>query len=196
MTDEPGNDKRINALPKKTEREQFNAIFKQYYPRLLAYAGIFVDEDTAKDIVQDLMVYFWDKSDTLTIHTSLESYFFKAVYQRCLNHLKHDKVKEGYLHAQLLEDIKAGYYDPDSNQVIREIFSTELRQILQDAIETLPPKCREAFTKSYIEGMPTTDIASELNISERTAETHIYNALKHLRVVLKDKVYVLLILGI
>jgi RNA polymerase sigma-70 factor (ECF subfamily) len=196
MIDDQGNDKRVNVLPKKADRDQYNTIFKQYYPRLLAYAGLFVDEDTAKDIVQDLMVYLWDKSDTLTIHTSLESYLFKSVYQRCLNTLKHNRVQEGYLHAQLLNDIEAGYYDPDRNQVIREIFSTELRQILQTAIESLPPKCREAFTKSYIEGMHTNEIAAELNITERTAETHIYNALKHLRVMLKDKVYVLLILGI
>lgn len=189
----PGKD---HVIPDKKEREEFNALFRQYYPRLLAYAGLFLDEEFAKDIVQDLMVYLWEKSDTLIIHTSLESYLFRAVYQRCLNIIRHKKIKDTYCHHKLIcSESEAEYYDPDRNQVITQIFSKELRKILDDAIESLPPRCREVFIKSYIEGMHTHEIAIALNISERTAETHIYSALKQLREKLKDKVYVLMLLG-
>lgn len=189
----PGTD---NTIPDKRDREKYNALFRRYYPRLLAYAGLFLDEDAAKDIVQDLMVYLWEKSDTIVIHTSLESYLFRAVYQKCLNIIRHKKIKDSYSQGRIVcQENEAEYYDPDRNQVIRQIFSKELKKILDEAIESLPPRCREVFIKSYIEGKHTHEIAVELNITERTAETHIYAALKQLREKLKDKVYVLMLLG-
>ncbi len=187
----------INILPVKSDRDKFNTLFRQYYPQLLAYAGIFLDEDSAKDIVQDLMVYLWEKSDQINIHTSLESYLFRAVYQRCLNAIKHKRIKETYSQKKsAFQETEIEFYDPDRNQVIKEIFSKELRKMLDDAIETLPPRCREVFIKSYIEGLHTTEIATALQITERTAETHIYTALKHLRDKLKDKAFILFLLGI
>ena len=190
----PGTD---NTIPDKRDREKYNAIFRHYYPRLLAYAGLFLDEDAAKDIVQDLMVYIWEKSDTIVIHTSLESYLFRAVYQRCLNNIRHKKITDSYSQGRIaLQEKEAEYYDPDRNQIIRQIFSRELKKMLDEAIETLPPRCREVFIKSYLEGKHTQEIAVELNITERTAETNIYAALKQLREKLRDKVYVLMLLGL
>jgi RNA polymerase sigma-70 factor (ECF subfamily) len=183
-----------NKLPAKSERDRFTQIFRFYYPRLVAYGELFLDKESVRDIVQDLMVYIWDHADTLEIRTSLESYLFKSVYLRCLNRIKQEKVQQGYRQQEMVQfsDHEASYYNPDQNETILKIFSTELRQEIDEAINELPPKCKEAFIDSYIHEMSTREIAEKLNISERTVESHVYHALKHLRIKLKDKLYLLL----
>jgi RNA polymerase sigma-70 factor (ECF subfamily) len=76
-------------------------------------------------------------------------------------------------------------YNPDNDPVIRKLYSEELGFILNDAIETLPKRCREVFILSHIEGISNKRIAEILGISLSTVENHIYNALKSLRNKLK-----------
>lgn len=67
----------------------------------------------------------------------------------------------------------------EENQLIVELF---------DEIEKLPLKCREVFKLNRFERLKYREIALKLNISERTVENHIANALKLLReAMLKDK---------
>lgn len=179
-------------LPSKNDREAYNALFRNYFARLLAYAELFTDKENARDIVQDLMVYLWDHSDKISIHTSLEAYLFRSVYRRCLNHLQHEKViRQHSDKTTSLYENEYRYYDPESNPVIVKIFSQELHREIEEAIASLPDKCRQAFISSYIDGLKTKEIAAILNITERTAETHIYHALKVLRSKLKDKFFLI-----
>ena len=43
-----------------------------------------------------------------------------------------------------------------------------MRKNLEDAITSLPPKCREVFMMSYIEDLPNKDISARLGISLST----------------------------
>jgi len=76
-------------------------------------------------------------------------------------------------------------YDPDNDPVIRKLYSEDLSYLLNDAIDSLPKRCREVFILSHIEGIPNRRIADILGISLSTVENHIYNALKILRSKLK-----------
>ena len=69
-----------------------------------------------------------------------------------------------------------------------------INNIIANAIDKLPERCREIFLKSRIEGMKYREIAEELNISANTVENHIAIALKKLRVELKDYLPLLLFL--
>ena len=45
----------------------------------------------------------------------------------------------------------------------------------------MPPKCREVFRMSKLQRMKYKEIASRLNISEKTVENHIGKAIKIIR---------------
>ena len=74
--------------------------------------------------------------------------------------------------------------------------ASELQDKIKNSIEILPDKCREIFMMSRMRGMKNEEIASELNLSKRTVESQISNALKVLRVELKDYTGLLILLGI
>lgn len=183
-------------LPAKGDKESFDSFFKKYYPRLTAYACLFLEQQASEDTVQDLFLHLWENSGKIKIHTSLEAYLFKAVHQRCLNQIKLRKNHD--YHHKLIEDYIADFetrlFDPDTNESIRKLFMEDLKHDIKVAIDSLPEKCREVFMLSYIYDLKNKEIAEVLGITLSTVENHIYNALKTLRKKLSKYATILAIL--
>lgn len=79
---------------KKGDNQAFEFLFKTYYPRLRGYAIRFVEDDeTARDIIQECFMRFWEKRELLTA-VSVTSLLFAMVRNGCLNYLKHLSIVE------------------------------------------------------------------------------------------------------
>ena len=178
--------------PFKIEIEAFTSLFKIHYPPLKAYACLFVDNETAEDIVQEVFIYIWENKGTIAIHTSIKAYLFKSTYTRCLNYLNRQKMITTNRRQieQELKDYEASFFDPDKNEIIRKLYMNDLRDEINKAIESLPQKCREVFTLSYIMDMKNKEIGKFLDISVSTVEKHINYALKVLRQLLQKNIIV------
>ena len=48
------------------DRELFDSLIQEYYPRLMGYACILLDDETARDVVQDVFLYVWEHRSRLT----------------------------------------------------------------------------------------------------------------------------------
>jgi len=172
------------------DRKSFEILFHFYYPGLVVYSSQFaIDRMESEEIVQDFFVKFWQRHHQILLTDSLKGYFFSSVKNRCFNYLKHKKVKQKYLVALGKQSENHMVYDPDL------YIASELQLKIKCAIDHLPDKCREVFNMSRIHGIKNEEIASELNISKRTVETHITHAIKQLREELKDYLSLLVLLG-
>lgn len=169
-------------LPNRDDDEKIDTLFRDFYPRLTTYACLFVEPAEAEDIVQDIFIYIWEH-DELIIHTSLKSYLFKSVYLRCLNQIKQKKNRrhQHKLIEEYLFEAETRFFDPEKNGVIRDLLMNELGEKINEAIDSLPEKCRETFMLSYIYDLKNKEISEMLGVSLSTVENHIYNALKVLR---------------
>lgn len=169
--------------------EAFDEVFRRCYPSLLAYASQIVDARDAEDVVQDVFVWIWSHRNYLPTAlggSALRYYLLKSVYNGCLNKKRRtdvDSTSREWFSRRMEQAYTS--YNPDNDPVIRKLYSEELGFILNDAIETLPKRCREVFILSHIEGISNKRIAEILGISLSTVENHIYNALKSLRNKLK-----------
>ena len=78
-----------------------------------------------------------------------------------------------------MENLKLNQESSEDLEAIIEKGELEARifQIISD----LPPRCQDIFKKSRVNGMKNSEIAKHLDISIRTVETQISNALKILR---------------
>ena len=176
---------------KNGDQTAFELIFHFYYPGLVIYSAQFLkDRAEAEEVVQDFFVRLWQKHQHLIPADSLKNYLFSSVRNGSLNVLKHKKIEEKYLKEML--DLTAHHlaYDPDLYVV------SELQEKIKSGIDGLPGQCRKIFIMNRIQGIKNEDIALELEISKRTVETQISKALKLLRVLLKDYVSLLFLLGI
>jgi len=82
----------------------------------------------------------------------------------------------------------------DSFSIVDEIDAAELKKKIDNLISSLPPKCREVFIKSRLEGKSHAEVAEELSISKKTIENHMTKALRLLRDGLKDRELMLFVL--
>ena len=150
-------------------------LFQEYYRPLAVFANKYLNDlDSSRELVQDLFVSLYESRKSVIITTSLKSYLYQAVRNRCLNHLKRRDVRRVYQKHSSLEQ--------DATESLDErISANELEYEIFRIIYHLTPKCREVFIMSRVKGLKNQEIAGTLNISIRTVETHISNALKTLR---------------
>jgi RNA polymerase sigma-70 factor (ECF subfamily) len=174
-------EKYLIAGLKSKDRKVFDYLFNYYYSGLCAYSLKFIsDKSIVEDIIQDFFVALWIKSNQLNINTSLRSYLFTSVKNRCFNYLKHNKVHEKFNLYSL--HVLGNAENSNYNRYVE----SELKEAINSAIEKLPPRCREIFELSRFKGLKNQEIAGQLNISKRTVELQISLALRTLRVELRD----------
>ena len=157
----------------------FDILFIRYYPLLCAYAKQFVDFDDGQEIVQDVMVWFWENSSMQVIESSPKNYLFRAVKNRCLTLINRNELKQRVV-SSMYENQQSQYEDPDFYIV------EELTRNIENALSRLPETYREAFEMNRFQSMTYNEIAEKLNVSSKTVDYRIQQALKLLRVELKD----------
>ncbi len=153
----------------------YEHLFKEFYQPLTVFAKGYVEDlESGKEIVQDLFVHLYEKRKTLVITTSIKSYLYQSVRNRCLNHLKHQQVQKMH-HDRMKPELDV------SDNLEDKIRETELEHMVSKVVDQLPPQCRRIFNMSRVSGFSNGEIAEKLQISKRTVETQISNALKVLR---------------
>jgi RNA polymerase sigma-70 factor (family 1) len=153
----------------------YDKLFKEFYRPLTAFANSYVqDLETAKEIVQDFFVHLYEIRKTLVITTSVKSYLYQSVRNRCLNQIKHQKVQK--MHYDQIQSEQNFSEDLED-----KIIETELEHMIFKVVDQLPPRCKRIFNMSRVSGLSNAEIAEQLQISKRTVETQISNALKVLR---------------
>lgn len=173
----------------------FRSVFDSYYPGLLRFVKEYVkDNQDAEDIMQNVFLILWEKRNFLKSDTNLNAYLFTLAKSQCLNYLKHLKVVDKYVNVQQSEyqENYLNYYAIDKFEP-EQIDIESLELMVEKAINDLPEQCRKVFELSRYEGLKYKEIAQRMGISVKTVESHMANALKTLRLVLKDSFLIWLV---
>ena len=180
-------DSELQVRVKNKDSQAFEILFDRYWKHLYSFAmRIYKDEDVCQDIVQEIFISFWEKHAQETI-LNLEAYLLRAVKYRVANHIR--DLKFDSTHLQILESIPYPF-ETDKDLIYQDFEDTILSEI-----EKLPPKCRNVFMMSRFEAFSNSDIAKKLNISERTVEKHISDAVKFLKLNINTTQITVLVTG-
>ena len=178
------NDFLLSAV-QRGDQKAFDTLFRRYYPMLCAYGHRFVELEDAEEIVEDSFLWIWENRETLVIESSLNSYLFKMVYRRALNKLAHIDATQR-ADTRFYEEMQEMLQDTDYYQI------EELAKRIEDAVAALPESYREAFVMHRFRDMSYKEIAETLGVSPKTIDYRIQQALKQLRMDLKDYLPLLL----
>jgi RNA polymerase sigma-70 factor (ECF subfamily) len=166
---------------RKQDKVIFDFVFNYYYSGLCAFSMRFLnDREATEDLVQDFFVFLWSEGSRLQVNTSLKSYLFTAIKNRCLDTQRHTSVRERYTNYFLSHSSEI---DDSAEFMFAE---SELRAVIQLSIEKLTPRCREIYEMNRVKGFTNQAISEKLNISKRTVELQISIALKIIRMELAD----------
>jgi len=162
-------------------RHDSEAAFESLYGRFTRRLFNFVynkvrRKDMAEEILQDIFISLWNNRKTLHIATSIDAYVFGAARNKITTYVRSELVRKK--HAAELTRFAQDAYD---NSIQEQLDADDLQAMFQSRIAELPDKCQLAFRMSRMEHTPNAQIAEKMNISTRTVENYITQALRHLR---------------
>ena len=158
---------------KKGNHEAFKRFFDQNYAEMVSYAqGYLFDLAASEDIVQDIFVYIWENAQKIQIETSLKSYIFRMVKNKCLNYLKSIKIKDSFNVMEFSMDLISSYDFEASSEEDKTIIYHQILKI----IDTLPDKMQQIVRLKFIDNLKYKEIADKLGISVNTVKTQLQRA--------------------
>ena len=170
----------LYSLFRKGDRKAFDTLFLKYYSILCAFGKYYIPIEDAEEVVLDIMTWLWENREFQIIETSLRSYLFMAVRNRCLDLISKNQTKRRCYEHMFAEEMQTSFEDPDFYVV------EELMVKIEKAVMRLPESYRITFEMSRYQDRTYKEIAKELNVSIKLVEYRIQQALRLLRVELKD----------
>ena len=152
----------------------FQQRFERYYPVLCHIAaGYLANSDDCEDVVQELFISMWNQERDDMDEKAFLAYLKTATRNNCISFLRR---------RQRLQTVST---DDESARHLTDTSDTDRPKdygsLLDTLLEQMPPKCREVFMMSKIQKMKYKEIATTLNISEKTVENHIGKAIRIIR---------------
>lgn len=180
------------------DREAFRQLFRSHYGTLCRFAmQLLHDKAAAETIADDVFFAIWQNRADLTISTSMRSYLFTAIRNRCLNEMSSKRRRPstpGFAYDYEAELDLLAHVFADNSHPLGQLIEKELEGEIARCVEALPHDCRRVFKMSRYEQMSYSEIADELGISVNTVKYHIKAALRQLHVSLGDYLKVLVLL--
>lgn len=151
--------------------------------------------EVAEEIVQDVFLVLWDKRKNLADNTNLIQYLMVVTRNKCLNHIRNEKLEmvpiESLTEEQIYLRSNAYVLDDDA---LCSLFTKDLEQSIHVSLSKLSPKTREIFWMSRKDGLKNKEIADRLQVIEKTVEYHLAKALKQIKSDLPEAYKILFIL--
>ncbi len=170
-------DAQLLELLNEDIEKAFSIIFKKYWRLLYKFAfGFIKDQEKSKDIVQEVFLRIYKNKNFEDIETDLRGYLFVAVRRECLRNL--DKRWSFTDYSTILDNISNATHPEAACQ---SILSKELENLISQELEELPPRMKEIFNLSRVEGLSSKQIAVQLGISRGTVRNQISRVLQILK---------------
>lgn len=147
---------------------QFRQLFDKAYMPLCMYAlRITGDTRMAEDAVQQAMMAVWERLQGGMTPDNVKAYLYRSVRNEAL---------------KIVPSVAWQSIDASTVDVTDDTIDTSERDAaLWNAVDALPPRCREVFLAVKRDGMSHADIAAEMGISVKTVEAQITKAMTRLR---------------
>ena len=166
----------------------FNEIYTAYYRKSFLYVKSYIhDNMAAEDIVSEALIKLWERMKKETVDP-IGPFLFVILKNQSLDYLKHQTIKQGVhnaVHDALKRELVIRTTTLEASDP-KDIFSTEIQQIIETTLNSLPERTREIFIMSRFGNKPHKEIATLFNVSVKGVDYHIMQSVKELRSALKD----------
>lgn len=155
-------------------QQAYNELFLHFYPSLQQFAfSILKSKQLSEEAVSDVFIKIWENRKTLHTITNLKFYLFTSTRNSALNYLKKQKGSQNLLPDDYWVELNSVFFDPEQLMITAEM----IRKI-QEAVQSLPPRCKLIFKLVKEEELKYREVAELLNLSVKTVENQMTIALK------------------
>ena len=169
--------------------KELSRLLESYKGRFISFANSYVQEfSVAEDFTMEAFMDYWEMREMLQPDSNVPAYILTLIKHKCLNHLKRKQLQEDV--SQRLRTVAEWELNLQISSLEvcepTELFTTEIKEIVNRTLQQLPEQTRRIFLMSRFENKTRKEIADELNMTSKGVEYHISKALAALRVNLKD----------
>jgi len=179
---EPLSDEEVVARVLAGETGMFEVVMRRHNQRLYRVArAILRNDDEAEDVMQDAYVRAYEHLDQFAGRAKFSTWLTRiAVHEALARQHRGNRY-------QILDPISEREGDPMDRFASmapnpeQQTSNTEVRRLLEDAVEKLPDAYRTVFMLREVEEMSTTDAAEALEITEENVKVRLHRARALLR---------------
>lgn len=159
---------------KRNDIQAFNELFGYYGPRLYHFSYRYIrSESECEELVQEVFTRVWEKRSELKEDLSFRSYIFTIAFNIIRKYFRSCILAKSYYESGMVDDFQL--------ETSQKINFNSLKGRLDGLVSMLPLRRREIFMKSRMEGLSIREIADEMQISKKTVENQLTEALKFIR---------------
>jgi RNA polymerase sigma-70 factor (ECF subfamily) len=164
----------LDLIADGRDNEACRLLYVHYQATLLDFATAYLkSRPPAEEIVNDVLYRVWLMKENIVEISNLRAYLFTAVRNASLSLLAKIKKEQHLLSGLPFKDLTTD--DPESLAI-----SMELYDCIRNAINALPPRCRQVYEMVRVEGMRNKDVAEKLQLSVNTVDVQLAIAVKKL----------------
>jgi RNA polymerase sigma factor (sigma-70 family) len=135
--------------------------------------GRFPEIADVENLVQETMTRVW-QTRMNTVVSSPRSLLFTTAHNLAIDQLRRQKIVPMQPLAEIA-DLRV--YEESPTPAEATLHSQEL-ELLTQALQSLPEKCRQVLTLRKIYGLSQKEIAAQMGISEHTVEAQVGNGMR------------------
>jgi len=165
----------LREIALNNSRASFKRLYLLYYNKLFSLAKSFVKlDEAAEEITDDVFLNLWLQRDRLTMINTFTYYCYTAIKNKSLTYLSRPQVKNIDIVDVNIEIIDSSATGED------KVICEDLTKIINTSLNKLPEQSKLVFKLLREDGLKYREVAELLDISIKTVEYHMGNALKRL----------------
>ncbi len=163
---------------KNGSADSLKSLHYRYYNELYQY-GLRITNNPAmaKEAIQDLFVYIWEKHSTLNTVKSIKPYIFKSFRNRLIK-----KRASKILYIDNLDNLEKTFFDFSIEDfIIGNENDKELKERVKNLLNKLSKNQKEVILLKFYHNLTYREIAELLNIEYQSVRNSVSRAFKILR---------------
>lgn len=173
------------------DQTAYEKLMKKYYQLIynLIFRMISRKEDV-EDLTQEAFIKAFNSLHNFDRQFAFSTWLFKIATNNAIDYLRKKKLNTFSIDRDIeSEESDFKFEIPDNeNKPDRIIIEDERKKILDEAIESLPPKYKEVILLRHKMDKEYEEIAKELKLPLGTVKAHIFRGRELLNKYLKDKI--------
>lgn len=147
------------------------------------------NKDEVEDLTQEAFIKAFTSLSSFNDEFAFSTWLYKIATNNCIDYLRRKKLHTFSIdkpveskESDFTYELPDSTYEPD-----QELIDRQRKKLLDDAINSLPPKYRQVIHLRHVEEKEYQEIAAILRLPLGTVKAHIFRAREMLNKYLRDK---------
>ena len=175
----------IRDLAEHSSEDALRTLYLAYYSKLKVFVEYYVMSETDVDeVISNTFLSVWMNRKDLPGIVNFDTYLFRIAKFKAVSNFRSELRSRKPFVQNVPATIERASTD---NTPETDIISSETIRRLDEAVESLPPKCKLVFQMVRYDKLKYKEVAEILGISVKTVENHITHAIARLRKTLTEE---------